>query len=177
MTEQIIVSNAYELANYRNIITNNIEKSVLVLKKILESESPLDAFGRMKFDKIAIEPISGKEENIIEVINQLQTYMVSIMATEYLLAEFPDKSFTINLGNIPGYDIESSDEEIIAECFAATSYRSTGKLSADLKRLHNNTSAKHKYEFFYDKEFTDNQKEYYEHKFDDIRIIKFYKIM
>ena len=34
MTEQIIVSNAYELANYRNIITNNIEKSVLVLKKI-----------------------------------------------------------------------------------------------------------------------------------------------
>ena len=89
MTEQIIVSNAYELANYRNIITNNIEKSVLVLKKILESESPLDAFGRMKFDKIAIEPISGKEENIIEVINQLQTYMVSIMATEYLLAEFP----------------------------------------------------------------------------------------
>ena len=177
MTEQIIVSNAYELANYRNIITNNIEKSVLVLKKILESESPLDAFGRMKFDKIAIEPISGKEENIIEVINQLQTYMVSIMATEYLLAEFSDKSFTINLGNIPGYDIESSDGEIIAECFAATSYRSNGKLSADLKRLHNNTSAKHKYEFFYDKEFTDNQKEYYEHKFDDIRIIKFYKIM
>ena len=31
--------------------------------------------------------------------------------------------------------------------------------------------------YFYDKEFTDNQKEYYEHKFDDIRIIKFYKIM
>ena len=177
MTEQIIVSNAYELANYRNIITNNIEKSVLVLKKILESESPLDAFGRMKFDKIAIEPISGKEENIIEVTNQLQTYMVSIMTTEYLLAEFPDQSFTINLGNIPGYDIESSDGEIIAECFAATSYRSNGKLSADLKRLHNNTSAKRKYEFFYDKEFTDNQKEYYEHKFDDIRIIKFYKIM
>lgn len=176
MTEQIIVSNTIELASYRNIIAENMEKSVLELKRILDKETPLDAFGKMKFDKIVVEPISGKEENIVEVINQLQTYMVSIMAVEYLLEEYPNKSFVINWGNIPGYDIESSDGEIIAECFAATSYRSNGKLAADLKRLQNNTSAKYKYEFFYDKEFTDKQREYYENKFEGIRIIKFYKI-
>ena len=130
----------------------------------------------MKFEKIAFDPISGKEENIIEVINQLQTYMISIMAVEYLLEEYTDKSFAINWGNIPGYDIESSDGEIIAECFAATSYRSNGKLIADLKRLKNDTSAKYKYEFFIDKEFTDKQMEYYEKKFESIKIIKFCQI-
>ena len=176
MTEQIIVSNIFELASYRNRIVENMEKSVFELKKILDEETPLDAFGKMKFDKIAIEPISGDEENIIEVINQLQTYMVSIMAVEYLLAAYPNKSFIINWGNIPGYDIESDDGEIIAECFAATSYRSNGKLALDLKRLNNDISAKFKYEFFYDKEFTEKQREYYENKFEGIRIIKFCEI-
>lgn len=176
MTERIVVSSKVELTGYRNKITENVQKNVFKLKRILDEEKPLDAFSKMKFDKIAIEPLSGKEENIIEVINQLQTYMVSIMAVEYLLERHPSKVFTINWGNIPGYDIESSDGEVIAECFAATSYRSNGKLTSDLKRLHQNNTASFKYEFFFDKEFTDKQKNYYENKFEGIRIIKFSKI-
>lgn len=176
MTEKIVISNILELSKYRNIITENVQKNVIELKRILEEENPLDAFSKMMFDKIAIEPLSGRGENIIEVINQLQTYMVSIMAVEYLLEKHANKVFTINWGNIPGYDIESSDGEVIAECFAATSYRSNGKLTADIKRLYQNESAMYKYEFFFDKEFTDSQKEYYENKFDGIKIIKFSKI-
>ena len=37
---------------------------------------------------------------------------------------------------------------IIPECFAATSYKSNGKLTADLKRLSENETALVKYEFF-----------------------------
>jgi len=37
---------------------------------------------------------------------------------------------------------------IIPECFAVTSYKSNGKLTADLKRLSENETALVKYEFF-----------------------------
>lgn len=175
MTERVIVSNRFELERYRSMIADNIGKSVANLKKILDERNPLDAFREMKFNKIALEPISGKDENMIEVINQLQSYMISIMAVEYLLKKYPNKSFKINWGNISGFDIMSLDEEVIAECFAATSYKSNGKLTADLKRLYQNETALYKYEFFYDKEFTDSQKEYYERKYDGIKIVKFYE--
>ena len=75
-----------------------------------------------------------------------------------------------------GYDIESQDGTIIAECFAATSYKSNGKLTADLKRLNENKTALVKYEFFYDKEFKDEQKPFYNEKYPTVTIIKFSKI-
>ncbi len=175
MTEKIVVSSISELEGFRSTIADNIEKNVACLRKLLDESNPSDVFSQMKFNKIAVEPISGKEENIIEVINQLQTYLISIMAAEYLLEKYPCKAFTINWGNVSGYDIESIDGEIIAECFAATSYRSNGKLNADLKRLHQNETASIKYEFFYDKDFSNNQKEYYEKKYSGIEIIKFSK--
>lgn len=176
MTERVVVSNREELENYRRVIAENIEKNVANLKRLLNECNPLEAFGKMKFNKIAVEPISGKAENLIEVINQLQTYLIAIMLVEFLLERYPEKSFNINWGNVSGYDIESMDGEIIAECFAATSFRSNGKLTADLKRLCQNETASSKYEFFYDKEFSDTQREYYENKFEGIKIIKFYKI-
>lgn len=55
------------------------------------------------------------------------------MAVEYLYKIYPAQAFIVNWGNVPGYDIESADGTIIAECFAATSYKSNGKLAADLK--------------------------------------------
>jgi hypothetical protein len=128
-----------------------------------------------KYEKLVAEPLSGKQENLIEVINQSMTYIVSIMAVEYLLKIFPDKAFVINWGNVSGYDILSEDGCVICECFAATSYRSNGKLSSDLKRL-NKASADYKYEFFYDKEYTESQHKYYHGKYPDIQIIKFYKL-
>jgi hypothetical protein len=97
------------------------------------------------------------------------------MAVEYLLKIFPDKAFIINWGNASGYDIVSEDRCVICECFAATSYRSNRKLSSDLKRL-NKASADYRYEFFYDKEYTESQNKYYNSKYPNIQIIKFDKI-
>lgn len=173
MTERIIVSNKEQIEVYRAKILDNISLCVDRLNNILKEHSAIDAFIMMKFDKVGIEPISGEEENIIEVINQVHTYLVSIKAVEYLLDIHSNKSFIINWGNISGYDIESSDGEIIAECFAATSYRSNGKLNADIKRLDANNTALIKYVFFYDKEFKDKNKTYYNNKYPDISIVKF----
>lgn len=173
MSKQIVVHNTDELNKYKKIILNNLNGSINMLQQVLSNNDALDAFKIFKFEKIATEPLSSNPENLIEVINQAHTYLISIMAVEYLYKLYPAQAFIINWGNIPGYDIESVDGTIIAECFAATSYKSNGKLAADLKRLVGNTEAEHKYEFFYDKDFTENHKKYYKEKYPDIEIVKF----
>lgn len=176
MAEQIVIHNAHELEVYKKTILMNLDKNIKQIKYVIDTCDALDVFKAFKFDKIAIDPLSGNQENLIEVINQVQTYLVSIMAVEHLYQLFPMQEFIINWGNIPGYDIESLDGAIIAECFAATSYKSNGKLTSDLKRLSNESSATYKYIFFYDKEFTDNHKSYYKEKYPDVEIIKFMDI-
>ena len=138
MSKQIVVHNTDVLNKYKKIILNNLNGSINMLQQVLNNNDALGAFKIFKFEKIAPEPLSGNPENLIEVINQAHTYLISIMAIEYLYKLHPAQTFVINWGNIPGYDIESVDGTIIVECFAATSYKSNGKLSADLKRLAGN---------------------------------------
>ena len=173
MTERLVVHNRAELEKYKQVILDNLWDSVRVIEELIRDSSALEVFKRFKFDKIAVEPLTGQAENLIEVVNQSQTYLVSLMAVEFLYQRFPTQTFIVNWGNVPGYDIESEDGIIIAECFAATSFRSNGKLVNDLKRLSQNGTAIYKYEFFYDKEFGEQQKEYYEGKYPGIKIVKF----
>lgn len=176
MSKRIIVHNTDELDKYKNIILDNLNIGVNMLRQVLNNNDALDVFKIFKFDKMAIEPLSGNPENLMEVVNQAHTYLISIMAVGYLYKLHPTQIFVINWGNIPGYDIESVDGTIIAECFAATSYKSNGKLTADLKRLESNSEAVYKYEFFYDKEFTDKHNGYYKEKYPNIEIVKFQEI-
>ncbi len=176
MTEQIVIQSITELETYKETIIRNLNQSIIALGRIINTCDALDAFKLFKFEKIASEPLTGSQENLIEVINQAHTYLISIMAVQYLFEKYPTQKFIINWGNIPGYDIESVDGTVIAECFAVTSYKSNGKLTADLKRLAENTSATYKYEFFYDKDFTEKHKEYYKEKYPDIEVVKFSEI-
>ena len=173
MTERLVVHNRAELEKYKQVILDNLWDSVRVIEELIRDSSALEVFKRFKFDKIAVEPLTGQAENLIEVVNQSQTYLVSLMAVEFLYQRFPTQTFIVNWGNVPGYDIESEDGTIIAECFAATSFRSNGKLVNDLKRLRQKGTVIYKYEFFYDKEFGEQQKEYYEGKYPGIEIVKF----
>lgn len=172
MANTVTISSAEELSRYKTTILSNLKKSVQDIKAMIDSEDAQEIFKHFKFDKIATEPLSGKPENLVEVINQSQTYFVTLAATEYLLSHHPEKSFLLNWGNVSGYDIESTDGEIIAECFAATSYRSNGKLTADLKRLFSNQTAMYKYEFFFTGDFSEANKEYYENKYAGVCIVK-----
>ena len=134
MANTVTINSADELRTYKATILSNLAKSVWDISAIIESENAQEVFRQFKFEKIATEPLSGKPENLVEVINQSQTYLVTLAATEYLLCLYPEKAFILNWGNVSGYDIESTDGTIVAECFAATSYRSNGKLTADMKR-------------------------------------------
>lgn len=172
MTNAVTISDTEELSRYKTTILSNLKKSVQDIRTLIESENAQEIFMQFKFEKVATEPLSGKPENLVEVINQSQTYFVTLTAVEYLLRHYPGKAFTLNWGNVSGYDIESTDGEIIAECFAATSYRSNRKLTTDLKRLFSNQTATIKYEFFYACDFSEISKEYYENKYPGVCIVK-----
>lgn len=162
-----------EIQFYRDKVLNNMEKSKQSIKTIVEKEDALSFFKNVKYNKIVNDSLTEDAENFIEIVNQDQTYLVSLKSAEYLKKRFPDKCFIINFGNVSGYDIVSTDGRIIAECFAATSYRSNSKLLKDLKRLSKSEDVDYKFEFFYDLEFGEKSKAYYEKKYPDIEIIHF----
>lgn len=176
MAKSVVFHNVQEIGRYRETILSNLSHSVSMMKVLFENEDVQEVFRRCKFEKIVKEPISGEPENLMEVINQSQTYLVSLKAVEFLFGKYPEKRFVVNWGNASGHDIESVDGTVIAECFAATSYKSNGKLTADLKRLAENTTAKDKYEFFHVLDFSEKSRKYYEKTYTGISIIKFDRI-
>ena len=173
MTKQVTISNSQQLSEYKEILKKNIDATMYAIKNIVMENSSFDAIALFKYEKTVTEALTGEDENLIEFLNQTQTYLVSIMAVECLMKLFPDKEFIVNFGNIPGHDILSTDEEVIAECFAVANFRNNRKLISDLDRLVANESALHKFVFFHDKVFDEYDKEYQEEKYPGIQIVKF----
>lgn len=133
-----IIKDKTELNNLRQEIWASLDKSVALIGELMNSMDSLSFFKKIKFKKTVTDPLTGEAENFAEMIDQCQTYLVTIMGAEYLLDKFPDTEFTIHLGNVSGYDIISKDESIIAECFASTNYKNNNKLYNDLKGLAEN---------------------------------------
>ena len=173
MGKVICINNIEELNELEMSILKNLNRSIEKLKEILEQYDAFNIFHMLKFEKTSFEALSGAEENLIETINQSQTYIVSIKAVRQLIETFPECKFVLNMGNVSVYDIESTDGTVIAECFAATSFKSNAKLVSDLKRLAENSTAKYKFEFFHDVYFNEGNKQYYNSKYPEVEIIKF----
>lgn len=173
MGKEILVSNTNDLVEYEQFIYQNLQQSLYNIKMLLQSEDSTEVFDNLKYEKTAVDPLTGQPENLIEVINQYQTYLVTLKATRYLFEKYPRKSFIARFGNVSGYDIESSDGEILAECFAQVSYKNNKKLEKDLEKLHSVSDNAVCYEFFYDKVF--NEKHYlkYKKQYPKINIVKF----
>ena len=100
--KSIIFYSIKELETYREMIISNLQKGYEQIKKLTETEDALSFFRMIKFKKTAVEPFTGKPENFIEVVNQSQTCLVSIMATEYLFERYKDSAFRVNFGNSAG---------------------------------------------------------------------------
>ena len=173
MGKEIFFASQIELEEYRKTIHSNLTKSLQKLKTVFESNDPVEAFDACKYDKIVFDPLTGQNENLIEMLNQHQTYLVTLKAVEYLLNKYPEKSFLARFGNIAGYDVESTDGEVIAECFAAVNFRNNQKLDKDLEKLDSVNRNVSCYEFFYDKVFEHKDYALYETKFPGIQIVKF----
>ena len=173
MRKSKIFVNKADLEACRKTIRSNLEESLQQLKKVLESNDCVAAFDACKYDKIVRDPLSGKAENLIEMINQHQTYLVTLKAVAYLLERYPEKTFAAAFGNVAGFDIVSEDKTILAECFAAVSYRNNRKLDKDLHKLEREGGNAACYEFFYDRAFDDEKYALYKEKYPKIHIVKF----
>lgn len=71
---------------------------------------------------------------------------------EYYIAMIP-----LNLGPSSGFDIDSIDGEIVAECFAVTTATSNRKLEKDCSKLMSKAPAKQKYIYFYSRNDTEEK--------------------
>ena len=80
MTNTVTIYSTDELEKHKTTILSNLAKSVWDIRAIIESENAQEVFRQFKFEKIATEPLSGKPENLVEVINQSQTYFVTLAA-------------------------------------------------------------------------------------------------
>lgn len=167
------IKNKEDLNKLRKDIMDNLDRGVCMIQKLIDTTDSLSFFKKIKFENAIIDVLTGEPENLAEVIDQCQTYLVTLMGVEYLLDKHPNNEFIVNLGNVPGYDISSVDGNIIAECFATTNYRNNNKLDKDLKNLTKNMTAMHKYIFFTDFRATEKVINNANKKYPNIEIIKF----
>ena len=173
MGKEIIVSNRQELETHKQTLYDNLQKSLDSIKDLLKSGDCTSIFECLKYDKTTIDPLTENPENLSEMLNQYQTYLVTLKALDFLLEKHPGKTFVARLGNVPGYDIVSSDGEIAAECFAQVSYKNNKKLDKDLKKLSSITCDVIRYEFFYDRAFGEDNYIAYKARYPEINIVKF----
>ena len=144
----MVITNREELAVFRKEIMANAKKAMEELKRNAEALTAVRFFGLIKFEKIGKDPITGKPLNLIEQINQMYSDLVVLTGIADLLEKFPKKQFQLNMGSASGYDIASTDGQVVAECFAVTSVTSNDKFNKDCKKLMK-ASAEYKFLYFY----------------------------
>lgn len=162
-----------EVTTLKEKMYESAEKTYEQLKKMLNTHGALEVLFKMKFDKIGYDPIDFAELNLIEQINQLFSDLVAMSALEELFARYPNKKFRTHLGAEPGFDIESLDGEIVAECFAVTMAASNGKLKKDSEKLMLKAEGRKKYIFFYSRNDLDEKLERVYEKFLEIEYVRF----
>lgn len=131
----MVIESNEQVAMLRESIRHNAEESMEVLKNRADDLPAMQFFAEIKFGKTGRDPLTGCELNLIEQINQMHSDIVALSAVQDLLDQYPGKKFEIHLGPVAGYDIQSTDGEVIAECFAATSVNSNNKMNKDCRKL------------------------------------------
>ena len=164
----MIVNSLEQINALRNAIAKNADTSYASVRKHIENMTPMQFFASVKFEKLGKDPISGEPQNLIEQINQMYSNMVVLAAAEDLLKQHPGAGFVLQLGVSSGYDIESEDGIIVAECFAVTTVSSNRKLDKDCKKLLQ-SAAPIKCVYFYSALDSEEKLQNQQRKFPDIR--------
>ena len=144
----MIITSLEQVIDLQQTILNNAEKVKEILEKSVANMSAVQLFAAIKFDKIGADPITGQKLNIIEQINQMYSDLVILDAVQNLMVAYPEKTFELHVGSSAGYDVASTDGQVVAECFAVTGISSNDKLNKDCRKLLK-SKAEHKFLFFY----------------------------
>jgi hypothetical protein len=104
-----------------------------------QTDDPIAFLRSVKFEKKGFHPITHRNLNLIEQVNQTWTYTVALEATRLLLERHPNAGgFTLAPGATASQelDIMSVAKGLVgAETFAATSPGSNQKMKRDLEKL------------------------------------------
>ena len=145
----MVIRTVEEIENLRETILINAQKTVGQLSMKIASLPVMSFLAEVKFDGVGIDPLKGTELNFIEQLNQMFSDLVVLEGCRQLLQLYPDKKMKVNLGAKCGFDIESLDGEVAAECFAVTTAASNRKLEKDCQKLLRMAEGKKKHIFFY----------------------------
>ncbi len=143
------VASQDDLDALETLILASVEATATSLRQILETDSAVSAFARLKFLECGCDPLDvDRSLNLVEQLNQTFTYLASVAGARWLVAHHPEcLPLNLNLGTSAGYDIESCNGEYVAETFAVTHPGSNDKLRKDIARLEA-ASALHRYVFY-----------------------------
>lgn len=144
----MIVNTHAQVAKLRQTIVENAGRAFSELKEYAQNTDALQFFASIKFVPLGKNPLTGESLNLIEQINQTYSDLVVLAAAHDLIDRYPGKTFKLQLGSSSGFDVQSTDGEVAAECFAVTSISSNDKLNKDCKKLMS-SGIEHKYIFFY----------------------------
>lgn len=172
MSKVRTISSIDDAISLRNEIIKSAEIAKSNILAAASNTSAINLMYNLKFKETGFEPLSNKPINLIEQLNQMFTYLVSIEGVVHLIKTYPQMSFTLNLGTASGYDIESTDKSIIAETFSSTSPKSNDKLKKDVVRLAANNTALHKYIFYYSANDSVAYVENHKRSYSDVNILK-----
>lgn len=153
----MIIKSKNEIVEKRSKIYENAEKTYARIVQNIEKASSIELFADIKFNKFGVDPIEGSPLNFIEQLNQMFSDLVVLYALEELLDKYPDKQFEVNFGAKAGFDIQSTDNKVVAECFAVTCVDSNGKLREDAKKLMKLPTDVKKYIYFYSQNDADEK--------------------
>lgn len=176
MVNMIRIENRAQVQELIRNVKKNIEVTQLTIKQILDDDEPINSFMRIKFDKVAFDPVTGEKINFIEMLNQAYSDLVVLQATQDLLKNYPAKVFEINMGARSGLDICSTDSEVVAECFSVVTILNNQKVKKDSEKLMKYESSTKKYIYYYSREDSEEVIKRIMEKYPDIifkRIMQF----
>jgi hypothetical protein len=125
-------------------------KTSAALSRLLTQSHGIDLLHDLKFREVAFNPFQSSESyNLIELVNQSFTALVSLAGTRRILRDHPTAlPMQLNIGPVGGHDIWCEANGVVAECFAAVTPDNNNKLQDDVERLRQATQP-NKYLFFY----------------------------
>ncbi len=165
-----------QILDLRSKIHENTAKTYIHIIQDMTEAAPINLFADIKFNKFGVDPIKGTPLNFIEQLNQMFSDLVVLYAVEELLSIYPDKKFEVNFGAKAGFDIQSSDETVVAECFAVTCVGSNNKLREDAKKLMKLSADVKKHIFFYSQNDSEEKLEKKYLSFPEIAFVRIQKL-
>jgi len=149
MSKKIQIHRGQDLQHRIDTLNESARLACETLRKACGQANPLDVLAAVKFAQVGLDPLdSTRPLNFIEQVNQTFTCLAAFRATQELFARHQDvEVFTLNLGNVSGWDIESAESsKVVAEVFASVDPSNNQKIGKDLKRV---ISAPHEFKYVY----------------------------